>query len=251
MRILIVAKLMISLSLSICGLGMASEDAHGSNGGQTADLSKDSVLPALKLQTGSAGGIQVTAFSRDASLIATASGAEVILWDVATGRELRRFSQPGGPVKVLRFGSGRETLLVSGPGTLALWDTATGSMGRPCPGLPGPVVAAEFATASATVIAACVANADGTGTPAVPSLGNPSHLQRVHSFHEFDPRTGERSALWSTEANRVAISEDCSRVVVIRSDRNQRVEVRDARTGTIRHAWALAPRSCPTDPCTS
>ncbi len=70
------------------------------------------------------------AFSADGTRAITGTGffGRVILWDVATGKEIRRFAYADyGPVISVAFGPGDTTVLASGLADLYLWDVETGA----------------------------------------------------------------------------------------------------------------------------
>jgi WD40 repeat protein len=78
------------------------------------------------------------AFSSDGNRAVTGSGflARVILWDVATGKEIKRFAYADrGPVNGVAFGPGDGTVLGSGQGEIYLWNIATGNLLRKFTGL--------------------------------------------------------------------------------------------------------------------
>ncbi|HSB66321.1 MAG TPA: hypothetical protein VLD65_07065, partial [Anaerolineales bacterium] len=82
--------------------------------------------------------ISSIAFSSDDSRAISGSSylANVILWDVRTGKEIRRFSYAAiGPVSAVAIGPGDETILGAGLGELYLWDIDTGELLRTYSGL--------------------------------------------------------------------------------------------------------------------
>jgi WD40 repeat protein len=71
------------------------------------------------------------AYNSDGTRFITGSGlsGSVILWDVATGKEIRRYSYTKiGLVQAVAFGPGDNTILGSGLGEIFLWDVSTGNL---------------------------------------------------------------------------------------------------------------------------
>jgi WD40 repeat protein len=78
--------------------------------------------PELLVRTGHAQAIQALTISRDGKLLASADrGGGVVVWDAATGLELRNFQIDGGPVRGLAFDPGARLLAV-GSDTMRVWD---------------------------------------------------------------------------------------------------------------------------------
>jgi WD40 repeat protein len=78
------------------------------------------------------------AFNADGTRAITGTGffGRVILWDVATGKEIRRFTYTDyGPVLAVAFGPGDTTILATGLADLYLWDVETGNFIRRYSGL--------------------------------------------------------------------------------------------------------------------
>jgi WD40 repeat protein len=73
-------------------------------------------------------------FSTDGTRAITGAGyyGRATLWDVATGKAIRRFTYPfiGGPVLGVAFGPGESTILGSGEADLYLWDVDSGEIIR-------------------------------------------------------------------------------------------------------------------------
>ncbi|MCB0197767.1 MAG: PD40 domain-containing protein, partial [Anaerolineae bacterium] len=83
------------------------------------------------------GGLKVAVFSPNGQMIATGGGRggetgaqrdhTIRLWDVATGREIRRFEGHTGQINFLDFSSDGKTFVSASSDTTArLWDVATG-----------------------------------------------------------------------------------------------------------------------------
>jgi len=88
--------------------------------------------------------VTAIAFAPDGKTLATAGGRRrpddgsvervLVLWDAATGKELRRLGPSGDWVASLAWSPDGKALAVGSPGTIHLFDPATGQELRPFPG---------------------------------------------------------------------------------------------------------------------
>ena len=73
-------------------------------------------------------------FSADGTRAITGAGyyGKASLWDVGTGKEIKRFTHPfiGGTVLAVAFGPGESTIIGTGDADLYLWDAVTGEIIR-------------------------------------------------------------------------------------------------------------------------
>lgn len=69
------------------------------------------------------------AFSPDGKRVAIGGGRwGLVLWDVETGKEVRRLSPQGGVSKIAFSPNGKTLATASPRGAIRLWDTATGKL---------------------------------------------------------------------------------------------------------------------------
>lgn len=111
-----------------------------------ADSTTDSNRPQLVTQLGHGGSVYHMAFSPDGRSLLTASDSvDAILWDVATGAELRRFAGATHQLKSIAFSHDGRFILTGGYDRSArLWNAATGLEIRSFKGAMGPVLAVAF-----------------------------------------------------------------------------------------------------------
>ena len=86
-------------------------------------------LPSVALTTKRLDPVNAVAFSPDGALLAAAIGREVVLFDVASGKEKSRLAADLGIVNVVRFSNDGKLLLAAGGragmfGAVAGWETA-------------------------------------------------------------------------------------------------------------------------------
>jgi WD40 repeat protein len=85
--------------------------------------------PIMDLDDGGAfGGISAATFSPDGQRLALVTGNNIQLWDLARGREVRRFGSNQGLASATAFSPDGQMLATgSMDGTVYLWETATGT----------------------------------------------------------------------------------------------------------------------------
>jgi len=100
--------------------------------------------PELVVQTGHSVAVTSVAFSKDGTILASGGGSAVILWEVATGRELRALT--GHSKDITSIALNGEGILASGSedATVKLWDIATGRELRTLTGHPRGVQSVAF-----------------------------------------------------------------------------------------------------------
>src|ERR1022692_4677181 len=81
----------------------------------------------LKLQLGHSSMVNSVALSPDSRWVLTGGDSTARLWDVSSGREIRRFEGHSGYVSSVAFSpDGRSVLTGSGDHTARLWDVSSG-----------------------------------------------------------------------------------------------------------------------------
>jgi WD40 repeat protein/uncharacterized caspase-like protein len=102
--------------------------------------------PELIVQLGQGSSIDLALFSPDKRSILTANTglAYAVLWDVATGAEIRRFGNTEGVVAIDFSRDGRFVVTAGFDKAAHLWNAATGDEVRTFKGGMGAIVAAQF-----------------------------------------------------------------------------------------------------------
>jgi hypothetical protein len=100
-------------------------------------------------------GVTGAAFSPDGNFLALGSGNVVVLWDLARGREVRRFDFSHRPANVFAF-SPDGKILAAGTwdGAVGLWEVATGNELAQGSGHRGSVTALAFSPDGKTLVSA-------------------------------------------------------------------------------------------------
>jgi WD40 repeat protein len=161
------------------------------------DVSTRKELRALE---GHGDGVRGVTFSSDGKLLASVGGSKtdnapqdgavdrsIRLWDVDTGKEVRRLALPKGHVRWLEFSpTGRTLLGQDETRTTILWETATGKILRSFP------PADRWPNASWTVSAF-----SPDGRTLVLSTDN-------HDVRFLDADTGEERRRWADETDRIS-----------------------------------------------
>ena len=99
-------------------------------------------IGTTRLRHGTA--VTLLCYSPDGKTLAASAGRTVSLWDVGTGKELRRLTVEEG-LRGLCFSADGKVLLGWAEGKpIQLWDVATGKEQKPPPEWPGSVTRAAF-----------------------------------------------------------------------------------------------------------
>jgi WD40 repeat protein len=95
------------------------------------------------------------AFSPDGRRLVSASrDHDAILWDVASGKRLRKLRAHVGTVSDARFSPDGRWIVTAGPSSVGLWKASSGELVRRLRGLGGPFTAVSFTPDSRTIVAA-------------------------------------------------------------------------------------------------
>ena len=90
-------------------------------------------------------------YSPNRNWLATGSKEQVLLWEVATGKVRRRLAVPGKEIKAIAFSRDGQ-LLAGGSGkTIRFWDALTGKACGDCSAFPSPVEAVAFSSDGKTL----------------------------------------------------------------------------------------------------
>lgn len=165
------------------------------------------------------------AFSRDGKLIAAGGGCQpVLVWDAATGKELRRLPAEGAAR--FAFAPERKRLATSAWGTLHVWDLTTGQELQPTEGHTAAVSAVTVSPDGQTVVSAS---------------------RNDRSIRWWDVRTGRQiEALTDALADFVGLSLSADGRALVSWSQDGVIELRDARTGQPRQVFALNGKHAPT-----
>ena len=149
--------------------------------GRTEEIDRDLATarvgapPPLRTVRGLQGPVASLALSADGRTVAAGAGAEVRLWDAATGELLRALSVPDGPVRSLALlPDGRFLVVGVENGPIALWDLGSGRQVRSWTRHAG------FATSLAVVPGGRLVASGGSDR--VVRLWDPSSGRTVHEM---------------------------------------------------------------------
>jgi len=157
-------------------------------------LSQDYPLE-LRIQAGHANKVTVVKFSPDGKFLASGSyDRNVILWDVKTGRELRRYQTAGYPITLDISTDGSLILTNSDQGVTQLWEIQTGKLVKQLGGKDLHIKVAKFLPGSKQFI-----TAGGSNTAQIWSL---SQSEPTKTF----------------DGDRLACSKNCQRAIDISTD---------------------------------
>ena len=146
------ASLALLLSTFVYGLGLGPTGAAVNRIG--GDQRADGLTPELVVQTGHTSSLTSLAVSANGGLAVTGSeDGSAILWEVASGKQLRRFA--GGGPKVVAVAISRDgRLLASAAGNVVTaWDAATGRVRQRFQSPGGEVTAVAISADSKLITA--------------------------------------------------------------------------------------------------
>jgi transcriptional regulator with XRE-family HTH domain len=111
--------------------------------------------PGIAVLTSHAGAVHTVAFSPDGKTLATGSDAgTILLWDMATHRQITALTGPAGPVTSVAFNPDGTTLATgTTDDKVRLWDVATHRQITALTGPAGPVTSVAFSP-DGTILAA-------------------------------------------------------------------------------------------------
>ncbi len=170
--------------------------------------------PELVVQTGHSTCIQSVAFSRDGRRALTGSWDKTaILWDVESGRMLRRFLGHTYPVWAVDISpDGRHVLTGSKDTTAIIWDAETGQAVRVLRGHKGWVVSARFSPDGGRVL---TGSGDKTAVLWDSETGRKLLELRGHT-------EGVHSVAFSPDGRRIMTGSDDTTAVIWDAETSQR-----------------------------
>jgi WD40 repeat protein len=122
------------------------------------------------------------ALAPDARTLAVTAREEVVIWDVATRKELRRLQVPGkffhGPVAFSPDGTTVAAFASSGASSVFLWDAKTGRQLHELNGPVGGMMGLRFSTDGKLVVAAC-----GDGSTRIWDAKSGRELQKLDKLN--------------------------------------------------------------------
>ncbi len=148
-------------------------------------------------------------YSPDRSWLATGSKEEVLLWEVATGKVVRRLAIPGNEIKAIAFSSDGTLIAGGGGRTIRFWDVLTGKPCGDCSAFPNPVQAVAFSSDGKTLFSGheqenVLRRWDVLDRKPSGEFTSPISTPRMLSFSRDSRKilassTGEEVYLWETE----------------------------------------------------
>jgi dipeptidyl aminopeptidase/acylaminoacyl peptidase len=125
--------------IAVLGMSVAALTLGEARGVAAEPLPAGAVARLGSARFANVGRVFAVAFTPDSKTLASASwDGDIRLWDVATRKEVRRFSGHDGPVSALRLSADGKRLLSMGhDGNIRRWDVADGKEVRPRSGTNG------------------------------------------------------------------------------------------------------------------
>jgi WD40 repeat protein len=128
---------------------------HSASGKDLAEFRTESKVLATPGDTQVPHGVLATAFAADGRRLAAICPGEVYLWDVATTKELARFTIPTGTYQALALSADSRYLAVAYPDQrVGLWEAATGKELRQFQGHDDAVTALVFTPDGTALVSA-------------------------------------------------------------------------------------------------
>jgi WD40 repeat protein/uncharacterized caspase-like protein len=135
-------KIILLLLVLVCAADARAQSGVAS---QTPAPARSGSRPELYVQAGLANKVNALAFSGDGKYLAGLSSGSIFLWEVESGKELRRFESKVEEVNTLALSVGAKLLAVGNEqGGVELWDVAKGVVTKAPAAQEGPILSLAF-----------------------------------------------------------------------------------------------------------